>query len=438
MAPSRDFVSGERLRARFHRVAGEVDVLVTFHDVVLDVDCAYVDDDGGANVGPGAASYCLPSGAARHREGRGPYLDGACTELAATPPTGTAPAYGVVAPRDACSAAPIVRAALAVELRRPYFRDEGGACRPGARAAVQRLGDPVEGLVRAAEVSEPRSGPVDARVLLGSDGSRLVVGGFDRLRGEPVRVGDAGDGFRRWVPSRVAYRGSGELLYADASCAAPAASKIGRTATCPLTAALVLEGTCGAGTYHALGEPVTAAFQHDGAACSPTSSPDALLFTLGRPRAPSTFFSASFADIGGPRARRRAARAEGGDPVSFTDVVDAATGEPCAVTTATDGDLRCLPSGAELVDLHEDADCTLPAFAHPITGCEPPSWTPRFVRSALESPPRAFEVLREVPRAYTLTRTGCAPYAPPVPSRLFAAREIAPSRFPRATLESDP
>src|SRR3954471_12168515 len=88
--PAADFLSGTRLRARYHVLDGLLQVFTTFHDAVLDADCAY-EDEGGAHVGPGASSYCFPSGMAQHREGTGPFFDRLCTEpIAFAPETGAA------------------------------------------------------------------------------------------------------------------------------------------------------------------------------------------------------------------------------------------------------------------------------------------------------------------------------------------------------------
>jgi hypothetical protein len=48
-----------------------------------------------------------------------------------------------------------------------------------------------------------------------------------------------------------------------------------------------------------------------------------------------------------------------------------------------------------------------------------------------------FEVGRELAAVYTTEAGRCVRFAPTVPSRLFAASEVDPSRFPSAVLASD-
>jgi hypothetical protein len=444
VSPPRDFASGARLRARYDLIGGRIEVFRTFHDATLDVDCAY-EDENGAHVAPGAAAYCLPSGMAAHREGTGPFADAACTEPAAFTPQAGPATYVLVQPRDACVTAPVVRAALPPATTRVYLRDEAGACVLGERMSVQRGGDvvPIETFVRAVEQVEPRPGRMGARVLVGDDGSRLVVGGFDRERAEPTRVGEVSgevsgeNRVRRWVPARTAFRGGGEDFYEDAACATPVVTKIARTATCPLGAALVLEGTCGAGRYFSLGAPLAAAFTKSApSTCAPASLSGTFAFRLGAPIAASSFAPVVTVEIGTARLRRRGYGVAGDTPVTWSEVVDQATGEACIAATSLDGRRYCLPAASELVTLFADADCTEPAFAHPITGCEAGP-QPRFVRAAFESPARLFEVTREIEVAYESDGGRCARFVPSVVSRYYAASEITAVGFVPAEERSD-
>jgi hypothetical protein len=448
VAPPPDFVSGSRLRARFHVIDGLVPVFTTFHDAALDVDCAY-DDESGAHVGPGASSYCLPGGMARHREGAGPYLDLACTQRAAftgssgaTSPGGAplAPsAYVLVEPRDACTTAPQTYTALSPRRHRAFLRDDRGACVEIETQSVQPLGDaiPLETFVHAVEQVEPRDGRIAARVLVGDDGSRRVVGGFDRLRAEPSRVGTPDDGSRRWLPARVAFVGGFDVVFADAACRVPAATKIARTATCPLSAAVVLDGGCGAGQYYELGERLSTSFERDPAnACVARPAPEPLAFALGPPVAAPAFEPVVTVDVGGARVRRRGVGAEGDLPVAWAEVVDVDSGEACGVSTAADGELRCLPAAAEVVSFFADAACTERAFAHALTGCEAGPG-PRFVRDGAAVPARVLEVGRELAAVFTLEGGTCVQFAPRVPSLLFAASEIDPGRFAPAVLVAE-
>lgn len=441
VAPGRDFASGSRLRARYHVIEGLAEVFTTFHDVGLDADCAYADESG-AHVGPNASSYCLPNGMARHREGRGPYLDPACAAPAAftsVGPTGAAATLALLEPRDACVTTPAVHVALSPRTRRSFLRDADGACVEIEAASLQPLGDPVplERFVHATEHVEPRQGRIAPRELVGDDGSRRVVGGFDQLRNEPSRVGTVGDGSSRWLPARVAFVGGGDLLFADGACAAPVAAKIARTATCPLHAAVVLEGSCGAGSYFELGERVTAVFARDRAnACVSRTAPEQLTFLLGATIPTAAYAPVSSIEVGNARVRRQGMTAAGDAPVMFGDAIDVDRGQSCAVAGVTDGTLRCLPTASEVVSFFADVECTEPAFARPITGCEG-GVSPRFVRDAFDVPVRVFEVGRELPAVYTVDAGRCVQFTPVVSSRLFAASELDTRTFPKAELAAE-
>lgn len=433
VAPPRDFVSGARLRARIYVVDGVVEVLAGFHDVQLDADCAF-EDASGAHVGPGGASYCVPDGVARHREDRGPYLDATCATPAAATPTAGAATYALVEPNDACTTAPEVHRALPPTTRRTFARDASGRCAASGVASVQALGElaPQGTFVRAVEQIELRAGRIAARVLVGDDGSRHAIGGYDVVRGEASRVGTTKDGVRRWLPARPAFVGAGEPLFADAACARPVASKIGRTATCPLGAAVVLEGVCGTGDYFALGPPIASVFQRDAKnACVSGPAGAVLAFELGAAIPDAAFEPVVFLDVGTSRVRRRGAAARDDTPVVWTDLVDGVTGEPCDVYPTADGSLRCLPTASAGVAFFADAGCTEPAFALP-SGCETGA-DPHFVHDGFDVAARAFEVVRPIDAIYELASGTCTRFTPTVESRLYAVKELDATTFPLAT-----
>ena len=433
VVPPRDFVSGARLRAKYYLIDGVVEVLAGFHDVQLDADCAF-EDSNGAHVGPGGASYCLPDGVARHRQDQGPYLDAKCTVPAAATPSAGAATYALVEPNDACTIAPEVHLALPPSTRRTYASDGNGGCAVAGAASVQALGAlaPADTFVRAVEATELRAGRIGARVLVSDDGSRHVIGGFDVVRGEPSRTGTTEDGMRRWLPARPAFVGAGAPLFADASCSEPVASKIGRTATCPLTAVIVLEGICGTGKFFALGAQIASVFQRDAKnACVSGPSGSVLAFRVGAPIADAAYEPAVFTDVGTSRVRRRGAGAQDDSPVMWTDLIDSVTNEACDVYPTADGSLRCLPATSAGVAFFADPGCTEPAFAVP-TGCETGA-DAHFVHDSFDVAARAFEVVRPIDAIYEATSGGCARFTPVVESRLYAVMELDTSTFPLAT-----
>lgn len=397
-APIRDFASGTRLRARAF-AWGDVEALRAFRDTTLGIDCAF--------DLPGAVPRCLPAKRALHREGVGPYADRLCAEPWAA--TDVAAEHAVVLPADACAASPVVHRAGPVETRSAWFRDGERCARATTTVTMQPLAEvvPAESFVAAHEENARREGPIDARALVADDGARLVVGGFDRARGEVVLPDDAADGLLRWLPARVAFRNAGAE---PPPWCSTAATKIAASATCPLSAVLVLEGSCGRGVFHALGDP------------APDCLPGSFAFVVGPPIAPAAFARATYADVGSGPVRRRSF-----DGVVLGALVDAASGEPCVVAPAADDVSRCLPAQSELVAYFADDACATPAFAHPLTGCESGA-----LATLVRDGAKAYAVGAEVSSLFELRGGACAPFTPTVRSRTFEARELPPSRFARA------
>jgi hypothetical protein len=302
--------------------------------------------------------------------------------------------------------------------------------RDGARARWVTLGERLadDTWVRAIEVTEPRGGAIDARVLVASDGARLVVGGFDPARAQAVTPGFASDGVRRWLPSRLAFAGGGEVRFEDPSCTRPLATKIARDAVCPLGAALVFRDTCGNGELRALGAPVDprATFRVDDEGKCVAAGPGAgvLAFAMGAPIAPSSFARVEVLEVGLGAVRRRASAAAGGAVVALHEVVDAATGAPCVVARSPDGALRCAPRAVASVSFFADPACTSPAFVDAIDPCDPSARPPSLVRGV---DGRIFRVRGEAIAAYALDAGSCTRFVAPVPSRAFAVEEVDPS-----------
>ncbi len=393
--PLRDFASGTRLLAD-RWAFDDVEVLKSFHDVGLDQPCDF--------ELPGATRRCLPANRAIHREGVGPYADRSCSEPWAAADV-QAP-FAVVTPRDACAGSPVVHRTGPLEQRAAFFRDGERCVRSTLTVSMQPLREvvPAESFVAAHEENEAREGRVDARVLVADDGARLTLAGFDRAREEVVLPDDAADGTLRWLPSRVAFKNAGAEL--PARCA-DAAAKIASSAVCPLSAALVLEGSCGRGELHLLGAPV--------AGCIDGSFTFAVAGAIPAER----FARATYADRGSGPVRRRSF-----DGVTLGPLVDAASGEPCVVVRATDGVDRCLPEQSELVAYFADETCTTPAFAHPLNGCETGAW-PTLVRDRA----RAYQVTGMASALYESKDGACAPFAPAVRSASFSVRELGAERF---------
>jgi hypothetical protein len=424
----RDFTSGTRLRANVDTIGGGVDVLASFHDRTLGLDCTF------DTAGPGPTFTCLPP-AALHRTGVGPYFDTTCTEpVGIAPPDGAAD-FVVVAPASACATAPAVFRAQPPSTSRPYSKDESGVCIRASNAIpIQRLGDamPLEGFVAAHERIDG-AGRIAQRVLVADDGATLVAGGWDRTRNESVGPAKSADGTLRWVPDRLAFVGAGNDRFGDDACSVELASKIGRDALCPLTAAFEFHDACGNGTFRALGAARADARRRDDSGACVAAGDTVLAYDLGPPIGADAFAPAIETDVGGPKAARRGAGEVGVAPVFFTDVVDVKTGDRCIAGTAADGARRCLPAHDVVVNAFADDACTAPAFAIADNGC--PTEVPRFVKDATSG--RAFAVDRPVPTAFAEQSGVCAPFVPPVTSTFYAVRELDPAALPSVVTRTE-
>jgi hypothetical protein len=335
----------------------------------------------------------------------------------------------------------------------PTWVRDGGQCRNGGLGVVQKLEDevPLDAFVRAGEVVEPRGARsrVGALVLVGADGSRMTLGGYDAQRREPVRIdGPTAAGTYRWIPSRVAFVGAGATTYGDTACASAVATKSGTDAVCPPTAALVFDAQCANTTsFRTLGTSVDPTALHQRSptgTCEPVSMPGVHAYAVGEAIADATLAPAMLLDAGGAGARRRgyADVAAGGasDAILWTDVIAPTTGEPCTPILAIDGEMRCLPAASATISLFSDASCATPAYAEPLTGCDQPA--PRFVRGSgganangdASTGARAYEVVGALAATalFTKTNASCVAFTPVVASRGFAVKEVDVATFPVA------
>lgn len=413
-------------------------MLRDFFDVERAEACAFA-EDGLWRIGPGPSYYCLPLGMARHDVGFGPYRDKSCTEpVALSPPSGPA-TYAIVRPLDACASAPVVHRAGAPTTTVPWVFDGVRCVRASFALTMQPLGEgvPLDAFVRAEERVEGRDSRIASLVAVTPDGARQTIGGFDHQRHEPVRIEvPRGGGALRWVPSRVAFEGAGEVRFSDTTCTSSVPTKITRDAACPLTAALVFTDGCGTTSYRELGPPIDRSALHekidDLGKCIAATGANVFAFELGAPIATTTLADAFVFEVGGDLVRRRGFAGPGGGVVYWGEVTDARTNEACAPAMAADGALRCLPVASATIELFADEACTTPAFADPILACERHA-QPRFVRVDTEQGARVFEVTGEAPALYRAEGASCQRFAPLVPSLSLALRELDVTTFPLVT-----
>ncbi len=432
---TRDFTSGTRLRARAWDVDGAL-VLRELVDMERGEACAFA--DGGIwNLGPGPSYWCLPVGLARHDAGTGPFsvfADRSCSRAVAVSPAEGPAAYAVVRPVDACAAPPEVHRAGEAQRLVPWVFDGAECRRATLEVVVQSLGErlPLESFVRAVEQVEVRGSRIASLVAVTADGARMTLGGFDLLRGEPVRTEQPRAGALRWVPARVAFEGAGEILFGDPTCTASVATKIARDASCPLTAALVFEDECGTSRFHELGPPIERSRLHardplEGDACAPFGRDGVLAYERGRAIPPEAHAPAFVVEVGGHIVRRRGYTG-GGAVAAWGELIDVASGEPCGPALAHDGVQRCLPIASASATLFADADCTVAAFEQPVLACEQAP-ARRFVQTSGEDGAHVLEITGETAELYERTNGRCRPHASIVPSRGFSVTEADVTRF---------
>jgi hypothetical protein len=265
----------------------------------------------------------------------------------------------------------------------------------------------------------------------------VTLGGFDRERSEAVRIEEVPGGATRWVPSRVAFDGAGEIAYADPACTTAVPTKIARGAACPITAVLAFTSQCGSSTVlYGVGprvDPAQLRRRTEAGACAEMLNPSGVLaFQRGDLLPADELAPASLTLVESGLIRRRGfAGPDSPVTVSWGELVDTTSASPCVVDLAVDGRSRCLPSTLASVVLFSDPACESPAFVRPLTGCETGE-PARFVRSSSADGARTFEVTGEASALFQVVNGACVPHTPPVPSRGFAVRELDVARFAEA------
>jgi hypothetical protein len=416
-----------RLRPHVWSADG-VELLRWFYDSKRKEDCAFI-DNGIAHTGPGPTYWCLPRNSVTHDAtgGLAIFSDARCSAPLALANPEVAAAYVIVRGANSCAEPLRVFRAAPAQTVTPYVFD-GTKCAPAtASVATHALGDeiPLDAFVSAGEVASPLGGPIARLELVGSDGSRQTIGGFDEARRFAVAASDpAAKGDFRWFPTRLAFEAAGTILYRDAACKTTAPTKVARDALCPLGASFLFDGMCGEGTFYARGEALNVATLYEKSplgVCVPSNDEAGVVaYERGAELSREAFVAAAKAERGDGRIHLRG-WAEGTRPVMWTDFFDSNIGETC---TPDEG--RCLPGGSASVTLWADASCTRPAFEEPDDGCGKKP-IPKWVRSE----GKAYSVKGEVAPLYERERAGdaCKKHEPVVPSHGFEVEAVEMGRF---------
>ena len=347
--------SGSRLRARW-QVAGDARRLIGWHDATLDLDC----DFGGYIAN--RDHRCVPPAMG---VADGVFSDAACTRPMAV---GEPLPYALHRPTDSCADAPRVFTPGSATMQ--VF--ELGSGSSGCHAVTEtqpyfplETELPVDMFAQAHEsFDEPGQ-----MWLVTEDGARVPWGGWDGTRAvEPTQTG----GELRWGPWMVAYSSG---AFSDATCTTQVADKEGDTARCPLDAVLVFpmggSGVLGV-SFDEIGDEIAPTWVLQDDACVPQPAGGVQAYAIGAPIESSSLadFTTTFVGTGPVQVRTGVLDGQlvlqtgpnvqfgGNGPPPPDQLIDRASGLPCAAQLGSDGATRCLPLvlGDDLYFL--DAACT--------------------------------------------------------------------------------
>lgn len=449
-------VSGTRLRARFVTGGGARE-LVGFRDSLRNEDCTFQPAEPGA-------TRCLPATLTANIGGGG-FSDAACTiPLASVPACSPDTKYAIVYRFDAgtCSGRPNaaeIRNVVASSSR--YVMGTGG-CTPSPPAALAgsaALGDVLSwaDFVSAVETIVPGD-PIAEKVLIAADGARQHLGFRIQKLDVDCMFQLMPDGITRCVPDGP----GGAVMYTDSACTKPSFVNDYASGPCVKAAGkLWLEpsiGTCGgARAVYSLSESRGG----DVAPYDDLYTPS--ISGSGSGSASVTCTSRGGGGASSSPARRgidadltsslpTAARVGGGDgrlvpalvATSATAVIptpsalalgwhDNERDVDCTFTLATDGKLRCLPTGPAATVFFTDTTCSSPSRVA-VLGEVPCAGTGRFGRVATPTCPVTTRVYalgterRNLTSASTETSPGRCPTFPGVTNALDAT-EVDPAGF---------
>lgn len=421
-----------RLRAKVW-TADDASLFRWFYDSKRKEDCAFI-DGAISHTGPGPTYWCLPRDSVMHDAtgGLAIFADKRCQAPLALAVAQERIAYVIVRSANSCAEPLRVYRAGPVETTKPWVFD-GTACVPSSLAvATVALGEevPLESFVSAVETVTPVGASIARLELVGSDGSRQTMGGYDPGRRFAVSPGDPGGlGDRRWFPSRLAFEGAGTILYGDSACKAAVPTKVARDAICPLGASFLFAGTCGEGDYYALGDAIDTATLFEKTplgTCVAANERGVVAYRRSPSPIPrSAFAAAETVDVGAGRIRLRAwSDASKKSAIAPASLFDAQLAEVCTPEVAADGETRCLPGDSVAVTLWADASCTQPAYEEPSNGCQPPP-APKWVRSS----GHAYRVKGSATELYEKRGKTCELHEAGADSRRFAVEHVEPAQF---------
>lgn len=359
--------SGSRLRANYWVTAdGGRYFAGTWHDAMLDHDCAVGSIPGDSNV------YCLPTSDGISSS---EYSDDQCTSpVAYVDPTcsPSSPIFGFKSETGtggyALTFYPIAGAYTGTRWA------QNGGCRaatdqPPAGYEVHSVGTALDPTSFATVTPYTAMGPtrLQATGYTSPDGAIQACSAnafFDSQRNEKCFVGADSMTQVRCLP--LGYSFTGTTLYSDTSCKNPA-EQLSANPALPYEAVSVAF-TCGTGTkLFKLAGPVTSEYTIASGSCASVSPTLPDYYTAGDEVTPDHFVALTDVPrvVDGQRLQEVLhGTADGFGMATGTFIDPQLGGATCQFTTASDGTTRCLPGDPSNVPkigfLYSDATCLTP------------------------------------------------------------------------------
>jgi hypothetical protein len=355
------WLSGTRLRAVLD-VAGSAKLFKTWHDTLLDIDCAFAIDAN--NV-----ERCLPI-----PDAYAVYADDKCTKpIVILNPGASTPPY-VPEPWQpfTCGHGISYFTVGADTTATTGFSNQTGTCAMNGEIAatqiVKRLGTavPETTFVAATKtVQEPRDDRLSANVRYAEDGSRQVTSHFDLERQAVCNPRQhQGDGYA-CIPEDRAYV---EVFFSDKACKVPAAYHPAYAQqVCGHEPAIIQNSSPDfTDGYFEIGKQVAGTiYSSDGPNCDPFVSPgdpDATYFSVGKEVPWSQFPPLSSKNEGGGRIAINVLRGSGDELVSREEFFDTMLETACGVGQTADSKMRCIPRAPWNISQFADSKCTAGLF----------------------------------------------------------------------------
>ncbi len=350
------WLSGTRLRAVLD-VAADAKLFKRWHDVKLNVDCAFAPAADGVE-------RCMPA----VERGYAVYSDAKCTKAVALFGAGDAIPPYIAEPHRSfgCGkgAAYLEVGAAAAGVTSFYVFSNENCVENGmvgATKIVKQLGAVVPATTFVAvtkTVREARDSRLAANVLVAEDGSRQVASDFDLQREVDCNplLRTATEGYA-CVPQNLAFI---EVYFSDDKCKVPAAYH----PPCHGEPAIILDASPqNGGQYFEVGAKVaTPEFEGYSVTCGPITSmreAGAGFYAIGKEAPWSSFPQLSSKDEGKGRIAITVVRGETDELVAQQNFFDTDLNVNCSPGEAADLKTRCLPRvGGASVNVYADAKCS--------------------------------------------------------------------------------